>query len=137
LLEYLYTPKEVAEILKCSLTFVYEHQDELGVIRIGKLMRFPESKLKKILNINLETQEAAEIQIPMEGTDDSVSEGVRNTARGKTRSSRKESQDLKDASDPYGIRQAVRESAERFGVEGHKEKILPRRQRSPYKSYKK
>ena len=117
MLEYLYTPKEVAEILKCSVTFVYDHQDELGVIRVGKLMRFPESKLKKILNIDLETQETMERQIPVERTDDAVSQRIRHTGGGQARRGRKAGKPVEDPADPYGLRRDLRESLKRFAGE--------------------
>ena len=52
----LLTSQEVGKMLKVSLTWVYRHQHELGVTRVGRLLRFPpeavhdylESKRKRL-----------------------------------------------------------------------------------------
>jgi hypothetical protein len=123
MIERLYTAEEVKNILKCSLTFVYEHQEELGVIRIGKLMRFPESKLRGILNVRMETRETMAVEVSMEGRGGTGPERIRYTKRGKTRPSRKESSPVEDPGDPFGLRRSVRTALERFAVP--QGKILP------------
>lgn len=113
----LYTPQEVSELLKCSLTFIYDHKQQLGVVRIGKLMRFPESSLRKILNVGMEVKEQMVLQVPPQRGTDTVDEGVRYPSRGKTRPSGKEGRTVEDPGDPFGLRKALRKSAERFEAE--------------------
>lgn len=57
-LEPLLTPAEAAKILRVSVSFVREHADELGAIRMGGgesrtgCLRFQESGLRKFIDSN-------------------------------------------------------------------------------------
>lgn len=50
--EQLYTPQEIADILKIKKTTVYDmiKRGELGAVKMGKQLRVPDSDLKRFLN---------------------------------------------------------------------------------------
>lgn len=54
------TAKEVAEMLNCSLFFVYKHYKEFGGFKIGRLTRFSKEKLLKRLE-EMEENDCLEI----------------------------------------------------------------------------
>ena len=54
-MDKIYTAEEVRDLPKCSLTFVYKHKWELGAVRVGTLIRFPESGLRGFLDVDMES----------------------------------------------------------------------------------
>lgn len=111
MLEKYLTAQQVSQILGCSLSFVYEHKDELGAVVIGTLIRFPASRFE-VSNGNVETREQMAVQVSMAGPADQVREGVRNSGRSTRRRSRKEDRVEPDRDDPHGLRKALRKSLE-------------------------
>ena len=49
-MEELLTPRQAATILHMSVQFVREHAEELGVVRMGRSLRFTESGLKSFIS---------------------------------------------------------------------------------------
>ena len=43
------TPEEVAALLQVSVQYVYRHQRQLGGVKVGKYLRFPESAIRRRL----------------------------------------------------------------------------------------
>jgi len=122
-MDKIYTAKEVSEILNCSLTFVYDHADELGAVRLGTLLRFPESRLRELFYGNMEKREQMVLPVQMEIASDQLEKGVRHSGGGKTRTGKKKDRALQDENDPFGLHRSLRASIERFTIP--KGKILP------------
>ena len=114
--ETVYTAEQVAKLFNCSLTFVYDHKELFGAIRIGKLFRFPESGLRKILNGGMEVQKQMVVQVPLPGPVDHAGRRLRDTGPGQARRGKQADRTVETADDPYGIWAAIRKSAERSGA---------------------
>jgi excisionase family DNA binding protein len=115
-MDRIFTAKEVSKLFNCSLTFVYDHVNELGGVKIGTLIRFPESKLKGILDVNVE--DGPEMVLPLQapGPVGNEPKGIRHPGRRQIRASKKEGRTQQNPSDEFGLRRAVRISTERFEV---------------------
>jgi excisionase family DNA binding protein len=116
IMDKMYTAEEVAELLKCSLTFVYEHKGELGAVKIGTLIRFPESKLRESFNVNMEEREQMVLQVPLAGRVDLESKRVRQPTGRAISASRKARGLSEDEKDPFGLFEALRESITRTQI---------------------
>lgn len=109
-MDKIYTAEEVRDLLKCSLTFVYKHKWELGAVRVGTLIRFPESGLRGFLDVDMEKREEVVVQIPMAGRVDLERKGIQQPARRKIGTGAETRGAFKDEEDQFGLRQALRES---------------------------
>ena len=109
-MDKMYKAEEVAELLQCSVTFVYEHKLELGAVRIGTLIRFPESKLKESFNVNVEERTEMVLQVPVEGRVGLGRKGVQHPAGRKACRIGNAREIVEDEKDPFGLYQSLRKS---------------------------
>jgi len=103
------TAKEVANILRCSLWFVYKNYKELGGIRFGKIIRFEKeaflNNIKEGFNDDREAQRETPLQFLVEGseTQEGRLQDEARSPRGRAKSSQK------SKTDKYGLYRLVRE----------------------------
>jgi len=116
-MEKLYKADEVAELLQCSARFVYEHKDELGAVKIGNLIRFPESRLTEVVHVNVEARQEVVLPVQISGPVRDERSGIRKSARGKGSAGGEARGSRPDRSDPHGLHQSLQKSLGRARIE--------------------
>jgi len=98
------SPREVAKIMGKSISWVYDHADELGAVRIGGSLIFTESRLKGVFD-NAVSGEKWEVAGRYQDRQKTISTELRHQKRGKKVGSRGKSQAEIYGTDPrsHGI----------------------------------
>ena len=97
------TPQEVADMLRCSVWFVYQNRSFLGGVKIGKIVRFEKEELERRLkDVAVPPPGKVEVRF-LEERREASSQRVRDKTGSKNRRGRSAKKAQRDERDLYAF----------------------------------